>query len=197
MRSVEISNEQIIEAGEALKADGRDVTAFGLRTKIGGGNAKRLWEVWNQHVVQTGTPHGEAPVPLPAEVEQSFETLSTELARMLKRAAIELNSLAVKTAEQRIVEALRQAGEQSEKAARDMNEAAQAVDALELELEDSRNVCKELEIKIARLTDELFKAQHDGARLSGQLEATKEQQAAIFCELQRWKASEQGNALGR
>lgn len=196
MRSVEISNKQIIEAGEALQEDGREVTAFGLRTKIGGGNAKRLWEVWNHHVVEAGTTHGETPVPLPAEVEQSFQLLSTALVTMLKRAAMELNSLAVRTSEQRIVEALRQTGEQSEKSARDMSEAAQAVDALELELETSHGACVELEIKIVKLTEELSSAQHEGARLRGQLEATKEQQAAILCELQRWKAAEDGKAFG-
>lgn len=77
-----------------------------------------------------------------------------------------------------------------------MSEAAQAVDALELELETSHGACVELEIKIVKLTEELSSAQHEGARLRGQLEATKEQQAAILCGLQRWKAAEDGKAFG-
>ena len=42
MRPAEFSPEEIVAAGEALVAAGRNVTGFALRQKVGGGNPNRL-----------------------------------------------------------------------------------------------------------------------------------------------------------
>lgn len=49
MRPAEFSPEEIVAAGEALVAAGRNVTGFALRQKVGGGNPNRLKQVWDEH----------------------------------------------------------------------------------------------------------------------------------------------------
>lgn len=68
MRPAEVSDEQIIEAGLALKAAGRNVTGFALRQRIGGGNPTRLRAVWTEYVASTEVIQAEPVAELPVEI---------------------------------------------------------------------------------------------------------------------------------
>ena len=50
MRPAEIPTEAIIEAGMELRAMGRNITGFGLRKQVGGGNPDRLKQVWDEYI---------------------------------------------------------------------------------------------------------------------------------------------------
>lgn len=49
MRPATFEPEQIIEAGRALQAEGRNITGFALRNRIGGGNPTRLRQIWDEY----------------------------------------------------------------------------------------------------------------------------------------------------
>lgn len=48
MRPVEVTEDQIIDAGNQLVTEGRAVTANALRNKVGAGNPRRLIGVWKR-----------------------------------------------------------------------------------------------------------------------------------------------------
>lgn len=50
MRPATYEPEQIIEAGLALQAEGRNITGFALRSRIGGGNPGCLRQIWDEHL---------------------------------------------------------------------------------------------------------------------------------------------------
>lgn len=50
MRKAEVSNDEIIDAGIALEFEGKTVTGYKLKNKIGRGRPDRLFEEWEKHL---------------------------------------------------------------------------------------------------------------------------------------------------
>src|SRR5574337_1231984 len=131
MRPVEVSNEQIIEAGQALKAAGRNVTGFALRQRIGGGNPTRLRAVWNEYAAATEVTQAEPVAELPVEIAGELDSVTQALSERIRNLAVDLNDRAVKAAERRVAEVVRAAGEEREQVKRELAEADEAVEELE------------------------------------------------------------------
>ena len=68
MRPVEFTDEQVIEAGRTLQAQGRNITGFALRKLVGGGDPTRLKQRWDAHQASTTAGEPETFVELPIEV---------------------------------------------------------------------------------------------------------------------------------
>ena len=149
MRPAEFTPEAIIHAGQELHAAGRAVTGFAIRQKIGGGNPARLKQVWEEHVSSQSVTKAEPVAELPVEVAEEMAAVSKALTERLATLAVELNDKAVKTAERRVAEVIRTAGEQREFAERELADAAQTVDDLENQLEEVRTAFSGLEKLLA------------------------------------------------
>ena len=50
MRPAEYQEADIIKAGQKLQREGRTVTVFGIRNTLGGGNPRRIGEIWSQYI---------------------------------------------------------------------------------------------------------------------------------------------------
>ncbi len=137
MRPAEFTTDEIIAAGDALQAAGRNVTGFALRQKIGGGNPNRLKQVWDEHLASKTAAQAEPVAELPVEVAEEVGTVTKALTERISALAIELNDKAVKAAERRIGAIVRAAGEQREQAERELVDAAQTVDELENKLDEA------------------------------------------------------------
>lgn len=149
MRPAEVTAEQIIEAGKFLAESGRNITGFALRQKIGGGNPTRLRQIWEEHQAGQAAVKVEPVAELPIEVAEEVTTVTAELTARLARLALELNDKAVKTAERRVAEVVRAAGEQREQAERELVDAGQAVEDLENNLESALVAGAELDKQLA------------------------------------------------
>lgn len=149
MRPAEFTTEAIISAGQELHAAGRAVTGFAIRQKIGGGNPARLKQVWEEHVSSQSVAKAEPVAELPVEVAEEVATVTKALTERLATLAVELNDKAVKTAERRVAEVIRTAGEQREFAERELADAAQTVDDLENQLEEVKTAATGLEKLLA------------------------------------------------
>ena len=114
MRPAEFAPEQIIEAGQALQAAGRNVTGFAIRQKVGGGNPNRLKQVWDEHLASQSVTTAEPVAELPIEVAEQLAHVTQALSERLSSLAIDLNDRAVKASERRVGEVVRAAGEQRE-----------------------------------------------------------------------------------
>lgn len=191
MRPAEISQEQIIEAGKALQAEGRNITGFALRQRVGGGNPARMRQVWDEYVqTQAGTV--AAPeVELPAEVAEGLASASQALVDRLSALVASLNEQAVRAADRRVTEAVRSAGEQREQAERELADAAQAVEELEVRLRQAQEQGEALRQQL-----EALQAAHQAQAVElGQAQARaqtlQESQAALMAALARGELDQQ------
>ena len=75
MRPAEYQEADIIKAGQKIQREGRTVTAFGIRNSLGGGNPRRIGEIWNQYIAnekqgQTNQTEGNDATALPHALHQ-------------------------------------------------------------------------------------------------------------------------------
>jgi colicin import membrane protein len=131
VRPAEYTAEEIIAAGEAIRAVGRNVTGFALRQRVGGGNPSRLRQVWDEHLADKAVAV-EPVAELPVEVAETVAAVTKALAERIAAFAVKLNDTAVRAAERRVTEVVRTAGEQCAQAERELADAAQTVDDLEV-----------------------------------------------------------------
>lgn len=178
MRPATYEPEQIIEAGLALQAEGRNITGFALRSRTGGGNPGRLRQIWDDYLASQSTVVAEPVAELPVEVAQEVAAVSTALADRISQLATELNDKAVRAAERRVAEVTRAAGEQTAQAERELADAALTVDDLEekldelqdenerltLALESERSMRQQQDVEMAQLKERLAAAE-ENARL--------------------------------
>ena len=150
MRPTEFPNESIIHAGLDLQAAGRNITGFALRQKVGGGNPTRLKQVWDEHQSSQSTSLAEPVAELPVEVAEEVAAVSHALNQRLASLAVDLNDKAVKAADRRVHEVVRNAGEQRAQAERELADAAATVDDLEAKLDDTQTYVAELADKLAK-----------------------------------------------
>lgn len=79
MRPATYEPEQIIEAGLALQAEGRNITGFALRNQVGGGNPTRLRQIWDEYQASQSTVVTEPVAELPVEMAEEVKTVSAAL----------------------------------------------------------------------------------------------------------------------
>ena len=114
MRPVEYKTEDIIQAGLELQALGRKVSGYSLQQKLGGGNTKRLEQVWNDYLTSQAVKEAEPATELPSEIAEAVMVVAKALTDQLLWLAIELNDKAVKAAERRVKEVIRSVEDQRE-----------------------------------------------------------------------------------
>lgn len=135
MRPAEISDQDVIQAGQELIAAGRRVNAYALRTKTGGGNPQRLVKVWEEHLVG----HVAAPVApiiseLPLEMAEELAAVTKALGERMAALASSLNQQAVQAAERRVQQLQRLADEQSAQDKAELADASVLVNDLQAKL---------------------------------------------------------------
>ncbi|EQB98944.1 DNA-binding protein [Photorhabdus temperata] len=191
MRPATFEPEIIIEAGKALQAEGRNVTGFALRSKVGGGNASRLRQVWDEFIISQAVITTEPVAELPVEVAEEVKQVSASLTERINQLAIELNDKAVKAAERRVADITRAAGEQAVQAERELADAAQAVDDLETKLDESQSDVSDLKQQLA---ESQLLVQHHAVelaqlkeRLSATEKAAKAESGQYSRELAQWQ----------
>lgn len=151
MRPVEFASEAVVQAGLDLQAVGRNITGFALRQKVGGGDPSRLRQVWEKHLESRSVMKAEPVADLPIEVAEEVAAVTKALTDRLSAFAVELNDKAVKTAERRVHEVVRSAGEQRAQAERELADASQTVDELEGKLDEAVTHGQSLEARLVEL----------------------------------------------
>lgn len=186
MRPVEFSDEAIIQAGQALRQAGRNVTGFALRQKIGGGNPARLRQVWDDHLASLNVAPTQPVAELPTELAQAVASLTQMVNERIMALVVELNDKAVQAANGRVQEVLRTSEEQQQQAQQELAEAATAVNELDTQLvaaqtevetltnqlTDSQAQLQAQAIELAQLRERLVAAEEAG-RAAAQAHATE------------------------
>lgn len=187
MRPAEFSNEIIVQAGRSLLDEGRNITGFALRQKVGGGNPQRLKQVWDEYLASQQNEVVEPAIELPVELAEAVTAATTALTEQILKLATDMNTRAVKAAERRVAEVVRTAGEQREQTERELADAIQAVDELEEQIEQAR---EDLQRTTGKLEAQLEQSQRQAIeiaqlreRLAAQEREAKTAQAQHQAEL--------------
>jgi colicin import membrane protein len=171
MRPVEYKTEDIIQAGLELQALGRKVSGFSLRQKLGGGNTKRLKQVWDEYLTSKAVRIAEPATELSSEIAEAVTVVAKALTENLLALAIVINDKAVKAAECRVKGVIRSVEDQREQAER--------------ELADAQAVIQSQNRELAKLQERLA--------LTEQTEKTESEQHAAELERLRNEFNEQKN----
>ena len=154
MRPVEFTPEEIVKAGQELRAASRNITGFALRQKIGGGHPSRLKQVWDEYLNSQVAVKIDPVVELPVEVAEEVASVTKALAERLMGMAVEVNNKAVKAAERHVAEIIRSTGEHREQAERELADASQTVEDLETKLDEAKENAEELGNRLAETQTE-------------------------------------------
>ncbi len=154
MRPVEFTPEEIVKAGQELRATGRNITGFALRQKIGGGHPSRLKQVWDEYLNSQVAVKADPFAELPVEVAEEVAAVNKALAERLMAMAVEVNNKAVKAAERHVAEIIRSTGEHREQAERELADASQTVEDLETRLDEAKANAEELGNSLAEIRND-------------------------------------------
>lgn len=182
MREAEASDEQVIQAGDELVKEGRTVTGYALRKKLGGGSGSRLARVWSEHLRSRARDDRAALPDLPVEVEEQLNATTVEVTTRLTQLAKALNDTAVKTAERRVAELVRAAGEQKQQAERELADADQAVEELQEALTSARSQLEAANQRLRDLEAEAKREAVDKAALEQRLTTAESDVARLRSE---------------
>ncbi|GAA3973648.1 DNA-binding protein [Allohahella marinimesophila] len=174
MRPSEFEDSDIIQAGQQLLSDGRRVTGFALRKVVGGGNPKRLADVWATYLQQQNSEEAQSAPELPVELEEALAAMTGNFVEQLRELVGQLNTRAVKTAEKRVAEVIASAKAQQQAAEQEVQDATETVDDLEEKLTEHRRVVQEQANKIRDLQEAEAQAQKAQAALEQRLAVLEE-----------------------
>ena len=181
MRPAEHTNESIIEAGQRLQAEGRNVTGFAIRERIGGGKPGRLLQVWTDYQDAQVQSQAETVAELSVEIAEQLTLVTDELSIRMNALVVALNDQAVKTADRRVAEVQRDADERQKQSEREIDEASHVVDALEGRLDDMTGKVETLEGTLSELQATHHAQAVETAQLRERL-AAHEQRAVTAAE---------------
>ena len=103
MREAEVTDQQIIDAGNDLLAKGRKVTKSGLRQHLGAGNFDRLLAVWQQYENALNQIKRES-VELPEDLETAIQGSAERFVSDLRHLYSAISDRAMRTAGERVSE---------------------------------------------------------------------------------------------
>ena len=146
MRPAEHKIEDIIKAGLELQVLGRKVSGFSIREKLGGGNSKRLKQVWDEYQASQTGEKAEPTAELSTEIAEIYRVHKNSSNDQLLALIIEINDKAVKATERRIKEDSPSANDQRE---RELADAFRIIDEREAEIVKLKVNAEELEKKFA------------------------------------------------
>lgn len=162
-RTPEVTDDQIIEVGLKLEAEGSRISAWKLRNVIGAGTPARLMKVWETYKSASGelviAPEKKENSALPPEVDDNLRLMLGQLNETIENLAFQTNNAAVLAADKRVkseYEASKNAKEEAEQ-----------------ELAEAANTVAQLDSSIVQLNDSLQIKEGDIRDLGGKLESEK------------------------
>mgnify|MGYP003391306412 CR=1 FL=1 len=192
MRPSTYSDEQIIEAGNALLLRGQQPTPFAIKTRLGGGNVNRIQKVWSKHhgaAESVSEPASALTELLQVELDSTVSVLGDAMRKSLQRLfSIALEQAGIENAglketiaalEQRLASSVLEASDAIELLETTISERDGAIEQLHLELQtvQAERNSAQIDSATAKATVALLQQQLDETQLA-LLDARRHEQAA-------------------
>ena len=178
MRKAEYSVEEILAAGAALLESGSEVNGWRLRSKLGGGNTRRLYSIWCEH---NAPGQDAAPAPLPEELAKAVDSIAESVGTQLRALFASTYSEMAEQSSKRVHESQMLVDAVRQSASLDAEEASAELDRLELRIEGLESSEKEL-------TDNLNNVKSDLQSALVELAHFKERSSSLEGQLSQLQA---------
>ncbi|MCF2948827.1 DNA-binding protein [Paraglaciecola aquimarina] len=167
-RRAEFSDQQIIEAGKAITAEGKLVSPFAIRNRLQGGSSERIKIVWSEYLSQQESIVEEKveEIELPTEIAEKLEKNQQTAINQLEKLAMESYKVAQQVAEKRVKSTIDDYQSKILEYEESENQASLAI-------ESSDNKIDELEAEIDVLQSRNEELVAENSRLLGLLEANE------------------------
>lgn len=184
MRPPEVTDEEIIRAGQGLEAAHVQVSGFQLRKVLGGGSPIRLKKVWDAYQAAQSPGRRESPqTELPRAMAERLEGFIKAFVGQVRDIVSDLNAVAVADAEHRLLEVTRHAEEQRLAAEQEITDAAATLEELETERERLQNDLTEAQQALQRQTLEVERLRERERATETVLQAAKEMEQTLRAAL--------------
>ena len=172
MRTPEISDELIIEAGNRLLKADTTISGFKLARECKGGNPTRLMKVWTDFLKTQVLAGDESKLPLPLHVEVELEKKTADISKFLIDTVTELHHQAIVSADLRVSEEQAKAQRYREELLGDLEEASNIN-------EQVTNDLREAQVTITGLNDDLKSANAQREQLAIEVAQLRERLSAV------------------
>lgn len=172
MRTPEISDEVIIEAGNRLLKADTTISGFKLARECKGGNPTRLMKVWTDFLKTQVLAGDESKLPLPLHVEVELEKKTADISKFLIDTVTELHHQAIVSADLRVSEEQAKAQRYREELLGDLEEASNIN-------EQVTNDLREAQETITGLNDDLKSANAQRELLAIEVAQQRERLSAV------------------
>lgn len=172
MRTPEISDEVIIEAGNRLLKADTTISGFKLARECKGGNPTRLMKVWSDFLKTQVLAGDESKLPLPLHVEVELEKKTADISKFLIDTVTELHHQAIVSADLRVSEEQAKAQRYREELLGDLEEASNIN-------EQVTNDLREAQVTITGLNDDLKSANAQREQLAIEVAQLRERLSAV------------------
>ena len=172
MRTPEISDEVIIEAGNRLLKADTTISGFKLARECKGGNPTRLMKVWTDFLKTPVLAGDESKLPLPLHVEVELEKKTADISKFLIDTVTELHHQAIVSADLRVSEEQAKAQRYREELLGDLEEASNIN-------EQVTNDLREAQVTITGLNDDLKSANAQREQLAIEVAQLRERLSAV------------------
>ena len=172
MRTPEISDEVIIEAGNRLLKADTTISGFKLARECKGGNPTRLMKVWTDFLKTQVLAGDESKLPLPLHVEVELEKKTADISKFLIDTVTELHHQAIVSADLRVSEEQAKAQRYREELLGDLEEASNIN-------EQVTNDLREAQVTITGLNDDLKSANAQREQLAIEVAQQRERLSAV------------------
>ena len=172
MRTPEISDEVIIEAGNRLLKADTTISGFKIARECKGGNPTRLMKVWTDFLKTQVLAGDESKLPLPLHVEVELEKKTADISKFLIDTVTELHHQAIVSADLRVSEEQAKAQRYREELLGDLEEASNIN-------EQVTNDLREAQVTITGLNDDLKSANAQREQLAIEVAQLRERLSAV------------------
>ena len=157
---------------------------------IGGGNSKRLKQVWDEYQASQTGEKAEPTTELPIEIAESVKGITKAFDEHFLGLAIEINDKAVKAAERQVKEDITSANDQREQAERELTDAQAVIQSQSMELaklqnridlaeQTSKSLSEQYAAELERLRNELLELKYTHQILMAKNDEAHKQTAVL------------------
>ncbi len=183
MRHAEYADELIVEAGLQIQAEGRPVTKWALKERVGGGNTSRLLAVWQAHELKTSKTE-TLMQDLPADIARELDSAIGAVSGRIRTVVATLQQKALEAAEQRVAQIEARARADADQARNEQADAEVLVAKLEGAIAAQERRLEEVQARLTASDQGRHDAALSLATVKEQLRAEKESHALFDAEVQ-------------
>jgi chromosome segregation ATPase len=182
-RKTEYNDDEIVKTGLAIEKEGKSVSPFAIRNRLGGGSSERIKGIWqtfdDKRQAESEAEDAQETIELPSEIQTILEKNLAVAANMLDRLAYESFKVARSVAEKRVTSTIEEYQSRITSFVEAQSQASQA-------LESSDKKVDELEDHIDALQSKNESLLEENAKLSGKIEILIERISVLEDKEQRF-----------